>query len=310
MSASDFHIETINSKARIATELALIRWIFLGMAGLVLLIGGGGGLHLRGAPPRGSIAEVAPRPGGRAPPAPLGPVVPPRDPLARPFSPPPPARARGGGRPGGRWDPERPRTVPAEPPVPVAGRGGRGRRRPGRRAAGRLHPGIAGGPNPDRDHHARLTGAACRAVRAGPGRAWPGRAVPGGPCGPGRAVPGSTPPPRAGPVGRRGVAGSPWPARPGSARPPSPPATAPVRGRTAAGHARRSWTPPGPAAGRNRPARRRTRPRRGCRSGAGSASRPGSDRRRRARRRRPTRATRTRGRAIAGTTTSAVRRRP
>jgi len=46
MSASDFHIETINSKARIATELALIRWIFLGMAGLVLLIGVAGILNV------------------------------------------------------------------------------------------------------------------------------------------------------------------------------------------------------------------------------------------------------------------------
>jgi len=40
------HIETVNSKERIADQLALTRWIFLGMAGLVLLIGVAGILNV------------------------------------------------------------------------------------------------------------------------------------------------------------------------------------------------------------------------------------------------------------------------
>jgi len=41
-----YHIETINSKERVTTELAILRWIFLGMAGLVLLIGVAGILNV------------------------------------------------------------------------------------------------------------------------------------------------------------------------------------------------------------------------------------------------------------------------
>ena len=40
------HVETINAREQIASELALIRWIFLGMAGLVLLIGVAGILNV------------------------------------------------------------------------------------------------------------------------------------------------------------------------------------------------------------------------------------------------------------------------
>jgi putative ABC transport system permease protein len=40
------HVETINSRKSISTELALMRWIFLGMAGLVLLIGVAGVLNV------------------------------------------------------------------------------------------------------------------------------------------------------------------------------------------------------------------------------------------------------------------------
>ena len=40
------HVETINARKDIAGELAIIRWIFLGMAGLVLLIGVAGILNV------------------------------------------------------------------------------------------------------------------------------------------------------------------------------------------------------------------------------------------------------------------------
>ncbi|RKR89636.1 putative ABC transport system permease protein [Micromonospora pisi] len=44
--AEQIHFETINARERIAKELALFRWIFLGMAGLVLLIGVAGILNV------------------------------------------------------------------------------------------------------------------------------------------------------------------------------------------------------------------------------------------------------------------------
>ncbi|MFI6759230.1 ABC transporter permease [Micromonospora sp. NPDC050417] len=44
--ADQIHFETINARERIAKELALFRWIFLGMAGLVLLIGVAGILNV------------------------------------------------------------------------------------------------------------------------------------------------------------------------------------------------------------------------------------------------------------------------
>ncbi|HTI27392.1 MAG TPA: ABC transporter permease, partial [Kutzneria sp.] len=44
--ADQVHLQPINSKARIAKQLALMRWIFLGLAGLVLLIGVAGILNV------------------------------------------------------------------------------------------------------------------------------------------------------------------------------------------------------------------------------------------------------------------------
>jgi putative ABC transport system permease protein len=44
--ADQMHVETINSKERISTQLTLTRWLFLGMAGLVLLIGVAGILNV------------------------------------------------------------------------------------------------------------------------------------------------------------------------------------------------------------------------------------------------------------------------
>jgi putative ABC transport system permease protein len=46
LSPDQMHIERINSKERIGRELAIVRWIFLGMAGLVLLIGVAGILNV------------------------------------------------------------------------------------------------------------------------------------------------------------------------------------------------------------------------------------------------------------------------
>ncbi|GIG58945.1 hypothetical protein Lfu02_33170 [Longispora fulva] len=45
-SADQIHTQVINSKERIASQLALMRWVFLGMAGLVLLIGVAGILNV------------------------------------------------------------------------------------------------------------------------------------------------------------------------------------------------------------------------------------------------------------------------
>jgi putative ABC transport system permease protein len=42
----ELHMETINSKKEIESHLALLNWIFLGMAGLVLLIGVAGILNV------------------------------------------------------------------------------------------------------------------------------------------------------------------------------------------------------------------------------------------------------------------------
>jgi putative ABC transport system permease protein len=44
--ADQVHLQPINSKERVAKQLALIRWIFLGLAGLVLLIGVAGILNV------------------------------------------------------------------------------------------------------------------------------------------------------------------------------------------------------------------------------------------------------------------------
>ena len=44
--ADEFNVNTINSKERIGTELTLVRYLFLGMAGLVLLIGVAGILNV------------------------------------------------------------------------------------------------------------------------------------------------------------------------------------------------------------------------------------------------------------------------
>lgn len=46
MSANDVHAQPIQSRKQIASELALMRWIFLGMAALVLLIGVAGILNV------------------------------------------------------------------------------------------------------------------------------------------------------------------------------------------------------------------------------------------------------------------------
>jgi putative ABC transport system permease protein len=44
--ADQFHVEPIRSRERVASQLALMRWVFLGMAGLVLLIGVAGILNV------------------------------------------------------------------------------------------------------------------------------------------------------------------------------------------------------------------------------------------------------------------------
>lgn len=44
--ASQLHVNTVNSKDRLSTQLSLMRWIFLGMAALVLLIGVAGILNV------------------------------------------------------------------------------------------------------------------------------------------------------------------------------------------------------------------------------------------------------------------------
>jgi putative ABC transport system permease protein len=46
LSADQFHVEPIRSREQIASQLALMRWVFLGMAGLVLLIGVAGILNV------------------------------------------------------------------------------------------------------------------------------------------------------------------------------------------------------------------------------------------------------------------------
>jgi putative ABC transport system permease protein len=46
IAANQFGFETINTKERLSSTLALLRWIFLGMAGLVLLIGVAGILNV------------------------------------------------------------------------------------------------------------------------------------------------------------------------------------------------------------------------------------------------------------------------
>lgn len=46
LNPDEFHVETINSREQLESELALMRWIFLGMAALVLLIGVAGILNV------------------------------------------------------------------------------------------------------------------------------------------------------------------------------------------------------------------------------------------------------------------------
>jgi len=46
LSADNVHVETIDTKAHLSRQLALVQWVFLGLAGLVLLIGVAGILNV------------------------------------------------------------------------------------------------------------------------------------------------------------------------------------------------------------------------------------------------------------------------